>query len=397
VLSYELWQRLGADPKVVGRHLTLTSGSMEVVGVLPADCRFLIHSSLGDPVAEDLWLPVDWKLSTMSDGQFGFAALVRVKPGHTLASAQAELDTIGAQIDRVRFKSKGFGWQLVGVQDDLVNKARPALLLIAGAAGTLLLVVCANLVGMMLVRHADRRREFALRVAIGAGRAQIIRLVLVESIGLAALAASAGLGLAWVAIRAIVAAERLPIPRLAELGVDWHVVAFSVAIAAAASLALGMLPGLGATRDGLSGVFGDGARGASARLGFGRRLAVGVEVAVATVLVVSSILLARSYESVVAVNPGFEPSHVVTSVLQLNSGRYAKEAQAVAFHQELARRLARVPGVRAVGVTTSRPLSGDTDQVDAKPEGYVGVEGNGSMEADLIRSTPGYRPRWAFR
>jgi predicted permease len=390
ILSYDFWRRLGADPQIVGRRLTLSTGVMDVVGVLPAECRFLIHSSLGDPTAEDVWLPVDWKLSTMSDGQFGFAALVRVRPGQTLATAQAELDTIGAMVDRERFHSKGFGWQLVGVQDDLVGKARPALLLVAGAAGTLLLVVCANLAGMMFVRLGDRRREFALRAAIGAGRAEIVRLVLVEGAMLAVGSAMAGLGLADLAVRAIAASERLPVPRLAELHLDWHVVAFAVAVTVAISLAMGALPGFGTARDSLAGALAAGARGSSGRLGLGRRMAVGIEVAVATVLVVASGLLGRSYQSVLAVNPGFEPAHVLTATLRLNAQRYPKEEQAVAFHQALADRLTSLPRVRAVGATTSRPLSGDTDQVDAKPDGYLGPDGKGAIEADLIRSTPGY-------
>jgi putative ABC transport system permease protein len=393
VLGQALWrQQFGGDPSAIGRTVELAGRPTEVIGVLPPDFRFLVHASLGDPTRVDMWAPADWQLSKMSDTQFAFAALVRVKAGRSLRDAQAELDTIGAEIDRTRFKSRGFGWRLAGVQADLVKKTRPALLLVATAAGAVLLIVCTNVAGLMLVKNAGRRREFAVRIALGASRAQIVRLVILECVALSLVAGMAGLALAWVAVRAVVTSRLLPLPRLGDVHMDWRVVSFTLAASLVTGLVFGLLPAIRTTRADGSASLGDAARGSSGRTGRLRAWLVAAELATAVVLLTAALLLFRSYEAIRSVDPGFDGRGVLVANITLDMGRYPKEAQAIALHQQLSERLALVPGVSAVGASTSAPLAGDTDQSSVRLADGRPMPGttDGALTADIIRTTPGY-------
>ena len=394
ILTYPVWrQRFGSDPGVIGRKVELGGDAMEIIGVLPEDCRFLVHSSLGNPKPIDIWVPTSWPLATMSDANFGFAALVRVKPTATLAQAQAELDVIGARIDKERFKSRGFGWQLIGVQQDLVKEARPALLLILGAAGVVLLVVCATVTGLLLVRHADRRREFAVRTAMGAGRGDIVRLVVIECVALSIGAGIAGTVLAAIALQLVVAANTLPIPRLAEVTIDWKVLAFTFALSIASGLAASVIPAWRFTRTQASIALGNAARGSSARTGRARATLVAAELALAVVLVVGSALLVRSYTALRRADPGFNGSGTLASDIRLLQQRYPQEAQAVDFFTRLTESIRSSPEVVAVGAVTSAPLDANTDQANATPAGWVPPAGGpAAIMVDLLESTPGYFP-----
>lgn len=392
ILGHALWQqRFGGDPAVIGRTIELGENRLEVVGVMPKDFHFLVHASLGGPRQVDVWLPTRWPLSEMSDGAFGFAALVRVRPASTLAQAQAELDVIARRLDAERYKSRGFGWQLVGVQDDLVKDARPALLLILAAASLLLIVVCANVVGLLLVRHADRRREFAVRTALGARRGDVVRLVVVECLVLSFAAGAAGLALAWMFVRAIAASGAVPVPRLDEVTIDWTSLGFVLVLALAAGLAASVLPAWRFARAPASSPLAEAARGSSGRTSRGRAVLVAAELALAVVLVAGCALLLRSYGAMRAVDPGFDPTGTLTADIRLLMPRYPQEAQAVDFFARVTDALRAVPGVTAVGASTAAPLDADADQAGVVPRDWVPPPGaNPSIMVDLIRSTPGY-------
>jgi putative ABC transport system permease protein len=392
ILGHALWtQRFGASPDVIGRTVEVGGDRMEIVGVLPADFRFLVHASLGGPREVDLWLPVQWPLARMDDRTMSFAALVRVRPQHTLAQAQAELNAIGGRLDRERYKSRGFGWQLVGVQDDLVKDARPALLLILGASAALLLVVAANIAGLLLVRHADRRREFGVRAALGARRGDLVRLVIVECVALSVAAGAAGVVLAWGLLRLIVAWRALPVPRLSEIGVDGTVLAFSFALALVTGLAASAIPAWRSTRRGISASLADAIRGSSGRISRIRGGLVAAELALAVVLLTGCALLVRSYTAIRAVDPGFDGSGTITAEIQLTPQRYPQASQAVAFFERLTEHVRGLPDVTAAGAANSAPLGGDADQAWAQPSDWVPPPGaSTSIMVDIIRATPGY-------
>ena len=388
ILTYPVWQqRFGGDSNVIGRKVEIGGDAMEIIGVLPEDFRFVVHSSLGNPKPVDIWLPTSWALAKMNDSNFGFAALVRIKPSATMAQAQAELDIIGARVDKERFKSRGFGWQLVGVQHDLVKSVRPALLLILGAAAVVLLVVCANVTGLLLVRHADRRREFAVRTAMGAGRPDIIRLVVVECVALSVAAGVAGLALAAAALKVVVATNGLPIPRLAEVSIDWIAVAFTFGLSVAAGLAASVIPAWRFTRTQASSALSDAARGSSGRTGRARAVLVAAELALAVVLVVGSALLVRSYAALRQADPGFSGVGTLTTDLRLLEQRYPKEPQAVDFFTRLTESLRTMPEVSAVGAVSSAPLNANADQGNAIPAGWTPPAGGpNAIMIDVMQS-----------
>ncbi|HUR21497.1 MAG TPA: ADOP family duplicated permease [Vicinamibacterales bacterium] len=392
ILSHAWWRRaFGSDPAVVGKFFELGPDRMEIIGVMPEDFRFAVHSSLGDPRAIDVWLPTRWPLATMSDGSFGFAALVRVKPEATLAQAQNELDIIGRRLDESRYKKRGFGWHLTGVQDDLTRTARAPVVLLAVASGLLLLVVAANMAGLMLTRHADRRREFTVRAAIGAPRGALVRLVLLESTVLWTLAGAAGLALAAGALRTVTATPWLPLPRLEELRIEPMIALGTMAASVMGGLLFGLVPALRATRDTSATALNEISRGNSARGGLARSILVTSEVALAVVLVAAGAVLLRSYQSLRAVDPGFSQEQVLLSYLPVDTARYPKESQAIDMFRRLIEGAEALPGVIAAGGTTSRPLSGDVDQTPAQPEGLAArPNADEGLMSDLFRITPGY-------
>ena len=392
ILSHAWWRRsFGSDPAVVGKFFELGPDRMEVIGVMPEDFRFAVHSSLGDPRAIDVWLPTRWPLATMSDSAFGFAALVRVKPEATLAQAQNELDIIGKRLDETRYKKRGFGWQLTGVQDDLTKAARAPIVLLAVAAALLLLVVAANMAGLMLTRHADRRREFTVRAAIGAPRGALVRLVLIESTVLWMAAGLAGLAFAAGALRMVASTPWLPIPRLEEVRIDSMIVLGTLVASMMGGIIFGLIPALRATRSTSAMALSEVSRGNSARGGLARSALVTSEVALAVVLVAAGAVLLRSYQALRHVDPGFSEGQVLLSYLPIDVGRYPKESQAVDMFRRLIEGAEALPGVVAAGGTTSRPLSGDVDQTPATPEGWVApANTEGGIMSDLFRVTPGY-------
>jgi putative ABC transport system permease protein len=390
VLSYDFWQQLGGDPAIIGSAIELSGARTEVIGVLPESCRFLVDSSLGDPVKVDLWLPTDWKLSTRPDGSFGFAALVRVRPDTTIAAVQKQIDVLGARLDRTQYHSQGFGWRIVGVRDDLVTGARPALVLLLVAAACLLVIVCANIAGLMLVRSAERRREFAVRAALGASRWRIVRLVLLEGMVLAVAAGLAGMLLAGSAVRVLVAEQALPIPRLAEVSVDWHVLAFTLALSLGTAAAFALVPALVATRADAAPALSQGARGSSSRAHWLRPVLVVGELALAVMFVASAVLLLRSYAAARAVDPGFDARGVLTADVLLHERRYRDPAQIESFGRALVDRLAATPGITGLGLTSSAPLAGNTDQSEVRVVDGPHAADRIAALSDLMWASPGY-------
>jgi predicted permease len=392
ILSFTWWQRgFHGDPDIVGKFFELGADRMEIVGVMPETFRFVVHSSLGDPRAVDVWLPTRWALDTMSDGSFGFAALVRVAPDSTLVDAQRELDVIGGQLDETRYKGKGFGWQLTGVRDDLTRHARAPLTLLAIASALLLLVVAANMAGLMLTRQRERQREFTVRTAIGAPRSTLVRLVLLESVTLWASAGAAGLVLARVALQAVAASSSLPVPRLDEALIDLPIVAVTLGLSVLLGVLFGLVPAWRATRNCAANSLRDIGRGLSPKSGVARSVLVTAEVALAVILVAAGTVLVRSYESILAVDPGFAQDQVLLAYLPLDTTRYEDDAQAVDLFRRVIDGALALPGVRAAGGTTSRPLSGDPDQTPARPSDWVAApNAESDIMSDVIRVTPGY-------
>jgi putative ABC transport system permease protein len=356
VISHRLWlRRFGGDPGVVGRTVTANGRARTIVGVVPADF------TLFDPTV-DAWMPIGFDEAARQAGGRWLFPIGRLKPGVTLARAQAEMDTITTRL-AAEFPDRDTGWasNVVPVHEQLVGSVRPALLVLGGAVGFVLLIACANVGNLLLVRATARQRELAVRAALGAGRRQLAGQLFRESLVLAAAGAVCGLLLAHWSVQALVAAtaDRTPIPRLETAALDWRVLAFTLVVSLVAAIAFGLTPALFASRPDLHEALKDGARSSSGRGGRLRAAFVVVEVALALVLLAGAGLLLRSFRSLVAVDPGFRAQRVLTLQVSLPSGgKYADDGSRVRFFNELFDRLGGLPGVAAAGGVSFLPLDG---------------------------------------
>ena len=380
--------RFGGDRGLIGRTILLAGRSVKVIGVMPERFRFHVHSSLGDPTEPDLWVPATWQFRSMPKDGFSFALLLRARPGSSLAQAQQELDRLGARLDREQFQNKGFGWQITGIHDDLVHKARPALLVLLSAVGMVLLIGCANVASLFLVRAAGRSREFALRAALGAGRSRIVSQLLAESVLLAGSAAVLGFGLALAAVRALRALPGASLPRLYDVSVDGRVLVFTIGIALVCGIAFGLAPALRCSRPNLAGALQEGARGSGGFHGQRLRSAfVVAEIAFALVLLVGAVLLLRTFAALRGSDPGFDASGVLTARLTLSGARYPEGRGMAAFVERLVGRIEALPGVQSAAATNAAPLSRSTNQEGAGPENAGAVT---NLLVDQIQVTPRY-------
>ncbi len=373
ILSNGLWRRqFGGDPAIVGRDITLDGDLYTVIGVMPKGFENVLA-----PAAE-LWAPLQYNPALPSDGrEWGhhLRMIGRLRPGVSRAQASAELDTIlpaWAQAHPEGYKSSGgapSGFLVHAVQDDLTRDVRPALLAILGAVGMVLLIACVNVTNLILGRGAQRRGEFAMRTALGASRARLVRQLVTEGLLLAAIGGVLGMAAAQMTLRALLVFIPPDLPRLSDIRLDTTVFAFSCVITTLIGLAFGLLPALQISRAELQG----GIQQSSSRTVAGRqwirRALVVVEVALALVLLVSTGLLLRSVRRIFAVAPGFDPSHVLTMQVQESGHRVETDADRDRFFTLAAEAVRHVPGVASAAFTSQLPLSGDSFTYGVQFEG----------------------------
>jgi len=389
VLDYALWQqRFGGDASVLGRRISLGGRPYEVVGVMPAGFSFMVPSSLGGPVAPDVWVPGTWNFQTMPTSPFSFALMVRLKPGVTIAQARAELDSIGGRVDRQMYGGRGFGWQIVGVVDDLTAQVRPTLWILMAAAGLVLLIACANVASLFLVRAVGREREIAVRTAIGASRWRLATQLFIEAVAVTTLGMIVALGFATMAIDALKRTIPTTIPRLDQVSVDWRVLAAtSVATLVIAAL-FALLPILHLRKPALAGVLKEGARSlGGVRTQRLRSLFVVGEVAMALMLLVGAVLLIRTFAAIRNADPGFDPGGVITARLSLPGLKYPDGRGAPEFVAQVIARVKGLPTVREAGAANAPPLSQGASQYNARP---IGLPDSARLLVDGIVATPGY-------
>lgn len=356
VISHRLWlRRFGGDPGVIGRAFTANGRARTIVGVMPPSFTLFDRTV-------DVWMPVGFDQAARQAGGRWLIPVARLKAGMTLEQAQAEMDTITARLS-AEFPDRNAGWAstVMPLPEQLFGPVRPALVVLAGAVGFVLLIACANVGNLLLARATGRQRELAVRVALGAGRRRLIRQLLVESLLLAALGGAAGLLIAYAGVNTLLAAtaEQFPIPRLENAGLDRWVVAFTCLVSLLAVLVFGLTPAIFASRPDLNSALKDGARSSAARGGRLRAAFVVVQVALALVLLAGAGLLIRSFAALLSVDPGFQSEHVLTMQISLpGAGKYAEDAARVQFFRELTARVERLPGVTAAGAVSFLPLTG---------------------------------------
>ena len=386
VLSYRLWQRrFGGDPSLIGKTLSLDGRSFEVIGVMPANFNF--------PRNTELWTPMNFRIAPdMMQRKAHFLRPVgRLKPGVTLAQAQADMDAVAANLE-AQYPESNTGWNLrmVPLQEQLVGNIRPTLRVLFGAVGLVLLIACANVANLLLVRASSRRKEIALRMALGAGRFRIVRQMLTESMLLALAGGTAGVFLAAWGIDLLVGFSGNDIPPTAKIGIDGMVLGFTLCVSLLTGIVFGLVPALPATQPAkLSETLKEGGRAGSSR-NRTRNLLVVFETAIAVVLLIGAGLLIRSFIRLQNVGPGFDAANVLTVRIDLPREKYNSPEKTAAFWSQLHDRIAVLPGVEAVGMNTELPLSGQPNDTPFSVEGRPPVQPNQQFGADFRRVNQDY-------
>jgi putative ABC transport system permease protein len=347
VISHGLWQRrFGGALNVINQTLNLSGRGYTVVGIMPPGFQFPTKAELWKPLAptaqtraarNSLWLQV-----------FG-----RIKSGVTRAQAQAEMDVIARRLEeQYPGVNRGFGINVVPMHEQLVGKARPALMVLLAAVACVLLIACANVANMLLSRAAARQREIAVRAALGASRWRIVRQLLTESVLVAVLGGVLGLLLAVWGLELLRALGPADLPRLENIGVDGRALAFTLTLSFLTGLVFGLAPALQTAKLGLNEILKEAGQSKAGghRL---RKLLVVSEITLALVLLIGGGLMIRSSWLLQQVEPGFNPERLLTARLSLPRSRYPEGPQVIAFYQQVSERLATQPGVLAVGATSS--------------------------------------------
>ncbi len=356
ILSDGFWRRrYGADPNIVGKKLTIGGNPTIVIGVLPAGFRF-------PDVKADIWELTTLRPERQRTGRY-LAPIARLRPGVSVSQAQADMSAIMAQLAR-EFPdfNKGWGASVIPLRQQFTGDLRTPLLVLLGAVGFVLLIACANVANLMLMRSSSRQREMAIRTSLGATRARIVRQLLVESLILGAIGGSCGLLLAVWAKDVLLAMlpESMSVAKVNSVTIDSNVLAFTVILSLGTAVLFGLLPALRASRPDLSDTLKEGGRAISASLRRNRMRAVLVagEMAVALMLLIGAGLLIQSFIRLERVTPGFQPERILSMRVGLSNPRYKDLKIAAAGVDEILHRIAQVPGVVSTGSIQFPPLGG---------------------------------------
>ena len=370
ILSHALWRRrFTANPAIVGRQITLDDSSYTVVGVMPAGFRNALS-----PAAE-LWSLLQYDLSQGRAWGHHLRTIGRLVPGIDLIEASRQTNDLGqAALTELRpptYSQAGVTFTVSSLGDERTRAVRPMLLTIAVAVLLVLVIACANVTSLLLGRSVRRRGEFAMRAALGAGGGRLLRQLLTESLLLGAIGGLAGLAVAWIGVRALVALSPPGLPQVEAIRVDGAVFLFSLGLTTLIGLLIGVIPAVQAARSDPQ-EFLNGSRVTPSGHRRTRRGLVVVEVAMALVLLVGAGLLFRSLQQLFAVPVGFDSSHLLTLQVQTTGSRFRAEGAAVQFFEALADAVRRIPGVVDVAFTSQLPLSGDRDEYGVRFEPVPG-------------------------
>ena len=400
VLSYARWQtRHDADPRVLGRLITLDDVSYSVIGVMPEGFYFPDRET-------EIWIPLTLTTPQQRPGQrfiIAFSGLARLKDGVSLAQAEAEGQTIVGRQAPLAPGMAAPTLRLVGFHDEMVGDVRPALLALMAAVGFVLLIATANLANLLLARGAARQRELAVRAAIGAGRGRLIRQLVTESVALSVIGGGLGLAAAYWILGVLPSFAPAGIPGLGEAGIDATVLAFALAASVGAGVLFGTVPALQASRFDLVRALNEGAAqmGGGFRFRRGNRtrsVLVVAEVALALMLLVGAGLLVRSFVTLATVDPGFDPTNVLTVELNLPRPQYSDLTAANALFDQVLERTAGRPGVEAVGLVSSLPLTPGESLIAFRIQGQAAPTSREEMTAarpQLV--SPGYLDAMGLR
>ncbi|HEX8813321.1 MAG TPA: ABC transporter permease, partial [Terracidiphilus sp.] len=382
VVSYSLWQnRLHGDSRVLGTKILLDRKPYEVIGVMPRNFEFPLLP--GHMNSSELWIPMSFKPQELEGGgaaNWSFSMVGRLKPDITATQAESDAQRVAEATMRSYppfMASLHIRPVVRSLHEETVEQARQLVRTLFLAIVVVLLIACANLAGLLLVRAIRRRREMAMRLALGARATVLLRQQILESMVLSVTGGLLGLVLAAVALRVGVSWLPETLPRINEIGLDWQVVTFAITLAVITGIVCGLAPAFAALRTSVNEILKDGGRSGSAGGGHARlrsTLVVG-EIAIALILLVASGLLLRSFEKMRSVDLGFRPDHILSASYSLPRMQYSTQAAVDGFNHELLRRLQQLPGVTSAGITTFLPESGNFSNSTFVAEGYVPPKG----------------------
>ncbi|HEY0321329.1 MAG TPA: ABC transporter permease [Pyrinomonadaceae bacterium] len=373
ILGYNLWQtRFGGDSRIVGQMITLNGKESTIIGVMPAGFQWFVKKGSLTGKSAELWTPVKFDESQRIRKGRSWSAVARLKPGVTREQAQAEMNTIGSRLEQqyAQFNT-GWGVELVPLREQFVGEIRPALWILLGAVGFVLLIACANVANLLLARAAARHREIAIRTALGANRWRIVRQLLTESILLSTLGGVVGLMLAWWGIELLTVFSPRDLVSLDKISINPTVLIFTTAVSFLTGIIFGIAPALEATRLNTSEMLKEGGKtiGGSPRVRRLRAAFVIAEIALSLVLLVGAGLMVKSLVRLQSVNPGFNAENVLTMRVILPQRKYAEDAQVLGFFKQAVERIEALPGVKSAGAVSFLPFTGLAAATSMKIEG----------------------------
>ena len=387
VLSHGLWRRrYGGDPAIVGRQIMVGRESTQVVGVMPPEFSY--------PARTEIWFPFPLDPAKERRDNRYIEVVARLKPDAALASAQAELDAVNARLAQTYVETNtGWGVRVTNLRERLVGNMRTPLLVVLGAVALVLLIACGNVANLLLARAASRGKEFAVRDALGASRARIVRQLLTESLLLSLAGGAVGVLISLWLTQLLVGLLPADMARLEEIRPDARLFGFALAVSILTGLLFGLAPALQASRGNLNETLKEGGRtGAEgARRNRARSLLIVAEIALSFVLLAGAGLLARSFLNLQDVNPGFNPAGVLAMRISASGPKYPAGPTRAEVYRQALERIGALPGVEAAGAVLSLPLGGDTFNVGRSfiREGRPATPEE-SANASYLAATPGY-------
>ena len=390
MLSNGFWQRaFAAKPGVIGSTLDVDGVPMVVVGVMRAGFSY--------PNESEIWSPISFSPDDLGEnnrGSHGLEVLARIKPGLSLAQVRSDMDRVGKtmkeQHQSYPYEKYGFGIIMNPLLDETVGDVKPSLLVLMAAVGLVLLIACANVANLLLVRSSERQQEMGVRMALGASSSRLVRQLLTESLLLALIGGVAGLALAPWVLRGLIAVSAKSLPRTVNTGIDAQVLLLSLVVSMATGILFGLAPALQSGRKGNCDALKSGRSTEGSRSKRLRRALVMGETALSLILLAGAALLLRSFAQILQVDPGFRPENLLTARVALPDAQYSKPEQVRGFYNALIDRVGKMPGVRSVGAISALPLSGQggsgtitVDTQSVRPE-------DTTPEADQRIVTPGY-------
>lgn len=393
VLSHNFWKsQFAADPNIVGENIELNGAAYTVIGVMPASFDFPIST---DPdSATQIYVPLgltdaQWAVR----GEHHFGAVARLNPGVSMQQAQAEMDTISHRLaDAYPVDDKGWGAIVVPMREDVVGDIRPALLVLLGAVAFVLLIACANVANLVLARMLSRSKEIAIRSALGASRARVLRQLISETMLLALVGGALGLVVAQAGVKTIVHLVASQLPRAADIGLNGSVLAFTLLVSLLTGLLAGLLPALRSSRANINEALKRGLNRTDADSGGGgtRGLLVVAEVALSLMLMIGAGLMIRSLWKLHSVDPGFDPHNVITMNVAVPQTQFPNPQAQIAFFDQVLQGARSVPGVQSAGVIDDLPLNPEGSHQPIAIEGRPVVPMAEQPEIDVRLISPGY-------